>query len=509
MKRKQLICLLLAITMLALTACGGGASADGETLTVAASGDAISLDPVATNDNQSSNIMMQIYEGLMALDKDGNVVPSLAESYEQPDDMTYVFKLKQGVKFHNGEELKASDVVFSLKRATEAPNVKHLFNTIDPATIKAVDDYTVEFKMLYPFAGIVSALCHPGAFITNEKAVNDGGDSYAMNPVGTGAVKFVSWSKANQIELERFEDYHGEKTAYQKLTYRVIPEPTNRLIELESGGVDIALDIQPNDVTKVEDNAELNLLRSFNYGTTYLGFNTTKAPFDNPKVREAISYAIDMDAIVKAVFLGVGRVGSSPMPPTLQYSIADEMQPKARDIEKAKALLAEAGFADGFATTLSTNENKQRSDMATILKEQLSEVGIDLTVNVLEWSAYNDLLKNAQQDMFIIAWIADSPDPDTFMYPCFHSSASGEGGNYAFLNDPEMDQLLDKARESQDDAERADLYTQAQQRAVDISAWVPQHYNELLVGTRNNVEGLWLSPFGWYDLAGVSKTATE
>lgn len=214
-----------------------------------------------------------------------------------------------------------------------------------------------------------------------------------------------------------------------------------------------------------------------------------------------------MDAIVKAVFLGVGRTASSPLPPTVQYSIADDMQPKTRDIEKAKALLAEAGYADGLSTTLSTNENKQRSDMATIIKEQLSEVGIDVSINVLEWSAYNDLIKNSQQDMFIIAWIADSPDPDTFMYPCFHSSAAGEGGNYSFLNDPEMDDLLDRARQSQDDAERADLYAQAQQRAIDVTAWVPQHYSELLVGAQANVNGVELSPFGWYDLSGVSKTA--
>lgn len=507
MKKQKWICLILAIMMLALTACGGGAAGDGDTLTVASGGDAISLDPVATNDNQSSNIMVQIYEGLMKLDANGEVVPSLAESVEQPDDVTYVFKLKQGVKFHNGEELKASDVVFSLKRATEAPNVKHLFATIDPASIKANDDYTVEFKLLYPFKGVLAALCHPGAFITNEKAVNDGGDSYAMNPVGTGAAKFVSWSKANELVLERNEDYHGEKTAYSKLTYRVIPEPTNRLIELESGGVDIALDIAPNDLEKVEGNSELQLLRSLNYGTTHLGFNTSKAPFDDPKVREAVSYALDMDAIVKAVFLGVGRTASSPLPPTVQYSIADDMQPKTRDIEKAKALLAEAGYADGLSTTLSTNENKQRSDMATIIKEQLSEVGIDVSINVLEWSAYNDLIKNSQQDMFIIAWIADSPDPDTFMYPCFHSSAAGEGGNYSFLNDPEMDDLLDRARQSQDDAERADLYAQAQQRAIDVTAWVPQHYSELLVGAQANVNGVELSPFGWYDLSGVSKTA--
>lgn len=510
MHKKIGVLLLTVVMLLSFTACGGeDAAAADETLTIASSGDAIALDPVATNDNQSSNVMVQLYEGLVSLAEDGSTVPNLAESVEQPDDVTYVFKLKEGVKFHNGEELKASDVVFSLKRACEAPNVRHLFNTIDPETIKANDDYTVEFKLIRPYTGILAALCHPGGFIVNEKAVTEGGDSYAQNPVGTGAVKFVSWRKADSIVLERFEDYHGEKTAYKTLTYRIIPEATNRLIELESGGVDVAYDIAPNDLEKVEGNDKLALLRSFDYGTTYLGFNTQKAPFDNEKVREAVSYAIDMDAIIKAVWHGVGRTASSPMPPTLTYSVADDMQPKTRDIEKAKELLKEAGFENGFETTISTNDRKQRIDMATIIKEQLSEVGIDVSINVLEWSAFNDLIKNGQQDMFEIAWIADSPDPDTFLFPCFHSSAKGEGGNYIYLEDAELDGILEQARELEDGPERAELYKQAQERIIDITAWVPQYNGELLVGTSANIENLELSPFGWYNLREVTKSAAQ
>ncbi len=151
MRKKMSLVMIVALLMASIAGCGGNEAAAGETLTVAMSGDAIALDPVATNDNQSSNVMVQLYEGLVKLDEEGNATPLLAETIEQPDDMTYVFKLKQGVKFHNGEELKASDVVFSLKRAIEAPNVTHLFNTIDPSGFKVIDDYTVEMKMLEPY----------------------------------------------------------------------------------------------------------------------------------------------------------------------------------------------------------------------------------------------------------------------------------------------------------------------------------------------------------------------
>lgn len=512
MKRKLSFLILMSIVMASFSGCGGSSSdkkesgsKEEQTLTVAMSGDAIALDPVATNDNQSSNVMVQIYEGLLKVGDDGKVEPLLAEKYEQPDQQTYIFSLKKGVKFHNGEEMKASDVVFSLKRAIEAPNVKHLFNTIDPNSVVAKDDYTVEFKLSSPYSAILASLCHPGAFIVNEKAVKEAGDSYKLNPVGTGPLKFVSWQKANNIMLERFEDYHGTKVSYKNLNLRIIPEPTNRTIELESGGVDISYDIAENDISKIEGNGELKLLRSLDYGTTYLGFNWSKAPFDNQKVREAISYAIDMDSIVKAVYLGVGKTATGPMPATLQYSIADSLKVKERNVEKAKELLKEAGFASGFQTTLSTNENKGRVDMATAIKQQLSEVGIDVKINVLEWSAFNDLLKNGKHDLFEISWIADSADPDTFMFPCFHSSAKGEGGNYAYVNDKQLDELLEKARVEQDSNARAELYKKAQERVMEVSAWVPQFNKELLVGTSKNVDGVKLSPFGWYKLTNVTK----
>ncbi|MCR8969878.1 ABC transporter substrate-binding protein [Facklamia sp. 7083-14-GEN3] len=503
MKRKLGLFTLLLMGVFLLVGCSGGGS--GETLTVAVSGDAISLDPIATNDNQSSHVMTQIYEGLVKINDEGKAEPSLAESFEQPDETTYVFKLKQGVKFHNGEELKASDVVFSLKRAIEAPNVKHLFDTIDIDSVKAIDDYTVEFKQTEPFSGILAALCHPGAYIVNEKAVNEAGNDYARNPVGTNAVKFVKWTKADSVEMERFDDYHGEKTEYKNLIFRVIPEPSNRVIELESGGVDIAYDISAIDLEKIEDNEKLQLLKSFDYGTTYLGFNIAKEPFNDPKVREAISYAIDIDSIVKAVFKGLGQTATGVMSPTLAYSISDEYEPRARDIEKAKELLEEAGYPDGFETSISTNENKDRIDMATAMKEQLSEVGIDVSINVLEWSAFNELIKNGKHDMFEIAWTADSPDPDTFLYPCFHSSAKGEGGNYIYLEDDMLDGLLEEARFSQDDEERADLYRQAQEHLMDITAWIPEHNKELTVGAQKDVKNIKLSPFGWYQLAPVTK----
>lgn len=519
---KRYLSILVAVFMvLSLAACGSKTTTttqDGTTkesttnetgskvLTVVNDADAITLDPQGSNDNSSSKVLLQIYEGLIDINAEGKVVPLLAESIEAKSDLDYEIKLKKGVKFHNGEEMKASDVVFTIKRALESPNVAYLYEAIDGETVKAVDDYTVTFTLKTPYAGIVMAFMHPGASILSEKAVTAAGDNYGQSPetvCGTGAFKLAEWSKANKIVLDTFADYHGEKPAFDKIDYKIIPEASNRVIELESGSADIAYEIAPIDRSKVEDNENLTLLKSLDYGTTYLGFNTQKAPFDNPKVREAISYAIDLEPIIKTVWMGVGEVATNSLPPTLNYSIADQYQVKKRDVEKAKKLLEEAGFPDGFACELATNERQQRIDMATMIKEQLSEVGIDVTVSVMEWSAYNDHLKNGRQDMFEIAWIADTPDPDSFMFPCFHSSAAGEGGNYVFLNDPEMDKLLEDARASLDDAKRAELYKKAQERVQEITAWIPQYWNENAVGTKKSISGLELNPFNFYKLQNV------
>lgn len=499
--------LVAALVVTLLSGCGGNSSSgDGKTLTIANDADAISLDPMGSNDNASSKINLQIYEGLFDISGDGEVIPLLCETYDVKSDTEYVFHLKKGVKFHNGDEMKASDVVFSLKRACESPNVLHLFNTIKPESIKAVDDYTVSIELKEPFAGILNAFMHPGGSILCEKVVKEAeaNGGYGQEPIGTGPFKLDSWSKANAINMSAFEDYHGERAKVDKLIFKIIPEATNRVIELESGGADIAYEIQPIDIKKVEENDDLKLYQALDYGTTYLGFNTQKAPFDNPKVREAISYAIDMPGIIDKVWLGVGQVATNAVPPTLRYSIANEYKARERDVEKAKKLLEEAGYADGFACELATNERPQRVDMATIIKEQLAEVGIEVTVKVMEWSAYNDHLKNARQDMFEIAWIADTPDPDTFLFPCFHSSAKGEGGNYIYLEDDELDGLLEAGRKELDDSKRAEIYRKAQERIHEITAWIPQYNQEITVGANKRVKGLELNPFGYFKLNKVS-----
>ena len=240
-KIKKIALALTVVLMLSMLAgCGGSDEStnieDKDELIVATAYDAKSLDPHAVNDVASSNVMLQIYNTLVTIDGDGNVTPSLAETFEQVDEVTYKFTLKKGVKFHNGEEMKAEDVKFSIERAANSPAIAHIFGDINTDSFEIDDDYTISFKLNNPNTGFLSSLAHTGGSILNQKAVEAEGDNYGMKPVGTGPFKFVNWAKGDRVELEKFDDYHGEEPKFSKMVIRVIPEPTNRTIELESVG---------------------------------------------------------------------------------------------------------------------------------------------------------------------------------------------------------------------------------------------------------------------------------
>lgn len=500
---------ILALSVMAavLFSCGGSEKTKdvrSQTLVVAMSSDAISFDPIAQNDSYSSNAMGQMYEGLVALDENNNVIKQLAEDYKVSDDgLTYTFRILKGVKFHNGEEVKADDVVFSFKRAVVAPAVAHIYSAIDADTIKALDEYTITFNMKTPYAGILTALAHPAAFICNKKAVEAAGENYGRNPVGSGPYKFVSHTKSNAIKMERYEDFHGTKPYYKYLELRIIPEPGNRIIELESGGADIVFDVSPNDLNRFEGNDQIKLLKVHDFQTQYLGMNCSKAPLNDVRVRQAVACGIDTDKIIKAVWKGLGGTATAPYAPSIKYSIANEKKPIPRDVEKAKKLLAEAGYADGLKLRLSTNERQERIDMATIMKEQLKEVGIELSIEVMEWSQYIAMLEKGEHELFEIGWSSDTPDPDMVVYPCFYSASAGPGGNYVFLKDEKLDKMIESGRAIPDGPAREKLYKDMQQYILDLCPAVFQYNGETAAGMQANLTGLSLSQTGHHFLGNV------
>jgi peptide/nickel transport system substrate-binding protein len=476
--------LFLGALVLALLCLTTAASAK-DTLVVADQYDATTMDPIAHNDVPSSRACYSIYDTLIFLDGEGKVHPGLAEKWEFLSGTAYKFYLRKGVKFHNGEELKAEDVRYSIMRATTdlgAPITTYSQNVKD---VEVVDDYTVIVHLKKEDYSFFSSLAHSWGSILNKKYTEEAGQGFGMNPVGTGPFRFVEWQKNNRYVLERFNDYWGPKVRFERLEVRAIPEPTNRTIELETGGVDIAYPIVHNDLKRVAENPDLVLYRKPQTSVTYVGFNMTKEPFTDKKVRHAIYAALDVVGIQAASYRGVGKVPNSLVPEAIKYSIDSEVPVHVQNQKEAEKLLKEAGVK-GLKLQLWTNERKERVDSATIIQAQLQEVGIESEIKVLEWGAYLSGLQEKTHDMFILGWVSTVPDPNFAIAGLLESTS---GSNYTFTKDAKIDEMLAEGRGVPDGDARAKIYKDLQLYINELRPMIYLHNDESIAGTRKNVKG--------------------
>jgi len=495
MKKKFGLLVTIILSMLFLVACGGdpdkkeGASAGTakDTLVIAQGADAKSLDPHASNDNPSSRIRVQIYDRLMELDDNGVPQPMLAESWERPDDKTIIFHLRKGVKFHNGDEMKASDVKFSLERALASPEVAEIISGIN--SVEVLDDYTVKVTTEKPMAAILNNLAHTTIAILSEKATKEAGDKFGQNPIGTGPYKFVSWQSGDRITLEAFPEYWQGEAPTKNVIFRNIVEDTNRTIGLETGELDIVYDISGMDKNKLKDDDRFVLIEGPQASLTYLGFNMKKAPYDNPKVREAISYAIDQKPIIDTVFLGAGDPANSIIGPNVwgHYDVEKFTQ----DIEKAKALLAEAGFPNGFKAKIWVNDNPVRRDIAAI--------------ETVEWGAFLDGTARGDHEMFLLGWGTVTRDPDYGIYELVSTTTMGSAGNRSFYSNPTVDKLLEEGRTELDPEKRKAIYKEIQEI---IRKDIPMYmiiYPLQNVVTQKNIKNFKLDSAQSHKIYGVTK----
>lgn len=456
---------LAALMAFSAVACGSkDSSAQGakDTLTIAQGADATSLDPYGTTDTPAIRVASLIFETLTTIDDEGVAAPGLAESWDIVDDTTYVFHLRKGVKFHNGEELKASDVAFSFQKISESAHASSIRATIDFENSKVVDDYTFEMKLTEPFAPILNHLAHPVMAIVNEKAYTEAGDQVSQNPVGTGPYQFVSWASGDRIDLKANESYWGTVPAIKNVVWRVIPEVATRSIEVEAGSVDIALDIQATELERLESNENVKIFRHEASSINFMCFNTQIEPFNNVKVRQAINMAIDKEAIYQVVYQSTGKIAQAPMS-SVVWSFNDQLEQTPYDVEAAKALLAEAGYPNGFTMTITCDQDQKRLDTAEMIQAQLAQIGITVEVAPMERGAFIDKVIEGSLQMFGLGWSSDTGDPDYALFASFHSSMHGAGGNMSFYTNEKVDELLELGRTSTDPEVRKEAYMEAQE----------------------------------------------
>lgn len=499
-KKNKSIALLLVLILfssLILSACGKDGNGSGvsreDTLIVAALGDARSIDPHGAGDNLSVNALLPVVETLVVYDENGKLQPSLAESWEEIDSQTWRFKLREGVKFHNGEEMKATDVAYSFKRATSplGARVQYIMGMVDPEGLEVEDDYTIIVRTKAPFTPFIGYLPYIGAAIISEKAYEEEGAD--LHPIGTGPFKFDEWKKGESLSYDIYDGYWGEKPGYKKLLIKAIPEANSRLIELETGEADIAISMTVNDMSKIEEHEDLMLHTSPTTVYIYMGFNASKAPFDNLKFRQAMDWAIDEEGIVDSVFRGSAVYTPGTVTPSQKYFNDSEPSPRY-DVEKAKKLLKESGVDISKTFTITANDDQVRIDVATIVQSQLKDIGIDVEVKVMETAAYWDYIASGEQDMFISGWGAVGfPDPDNNIFGPFHSSTIPED-NSVFYDNPVMDKMLEDSRSLTDGPEREKLIKDIQKLVREDTPLITFGNPINIIGAQKDIKGFIAMP---------------
>ncbi|MDQ0254709.1 peptide/nickel transport system substrate-binding protein [Evansella vedderi] len=516
---------------------------DGDNIVIAVSSDLVSLDPHGNNDVPSSNVRSNLYETLVKQNENMEIVEGLATDWEPVGDNAWKFTLREGVKYHDGTEFTAADVKANLERVLDpaiASPRAFLFNMITDVTVES--DYEVVITTEYPFAPLLSHLAHDaGGMLSNAVIEEDyaqaleaagldltveeyyelraaGGDEFeevvgeiaehvglyaAQHPYGTGFFKLESRNSGEQTVLSRFEDYWGENAKPATVTFKVVPEPAARVAELETGYSHIADPIQPTDKNYVNDHADTFVNVQESVSLSYVGFNTQKAPFDDPKVRQAISLIVDQEAIIEGIYQGNGIPAVGPLAPDV-FGYDPEVDGLLHDLDRARELLEEAGYADGFSTTIWTNDNEQRVETALYIQHVLGEFNIDVEIEELEWGAYLERTANGEHDMFILGWSTVTADADYGMYALLHSSMHGSPGNRSFLSDDTLDELLDAGRRETDPDARLAIYREAQDLLVDLAPMIYVHHQNYLTGVRNEVQGFWVDALGIYQLKDVT-----
>lgn len=466
-----------------------------DTLTVAFGSDPPTLDPHSSSGSPSVNALNPVYETLVRYDENGEITPLLAESWEQIDDLSWKFNLRKGVKFHNGEEMKASDVLYSMKRATGPDGVKvsYIMQAVDSENCEVVDDYTIIIRTHKPFAPLIGYLPYVGAVVVSEKEFTSDPEKAGMNPVGTGPFKFVEWKKNDRVTYVRNDEYWGEKPAYTNLIIRTIVEANSRVIELEAGGVDIAYEIPANDVQRLEDNPDTKIERNNSTIFEFLGMNTSKEPFSNVEFRRAIDLAIDEEGIVKSVYRGNATYTPGPVTPNMKYFDDSDVKCKYNP-EEAKEILKKIGIPEGATYTITINENKARIDSATIIQSMLKEVGINLEIKVLETGTFWEALEQGDSEFFISGWGAVGfPEPDNNIFGPLHSIQI-PANNYCYYSNPELDALLDASRTTPDGDEREKIVKDVQKLIRSEVPYITYANPQQVAGMRSNVMGFKPSP---------------
>ena len=473
MRSHQLRLIVFVLLSAFLAGSGICMAAEGK-IVIAQGAEQRAVDAHKGGSNMFTNTSRTLYDTLTQRTWDGKMVPGVATSWKAIPPSTWEFKIRKGVKFHNGEPLTASDVKFSLDRARD-PATKYpmrtFFKTITSVTV--VDEETVHVATKKPDPTLLSNLASFGYLVPEGYIKKYGNDHFAKQPIGSGRYKFVKWVQGDHIELEANADYWGAPASIKTLIFKVIPENGARVAALQTGEVDIATNIPPFMVPQLKGDPNIDVVSGPSGRVIFIGMSLLEGqgggPLMNEKVRQALNYAVDKESIVKHILMGSGNVLATPVVP-VSFGYDPRIEPYPYDPEKAKQLLAEAGYPNGFQTEFDTGSGRYLMDkqVAEAIVGMLKKVGVEVKLNVLEWGQYvKKRRSHTQAPLYLLGWgnatyDASSPLGALFCIKCTHS-------NY---NNPELVELVDAALYELDVEKRRAMYSRALKIVKSEAPWI-------------------------------------
>lgn len=477
-------------------------------MVVGRSNDSISLDPAIAIDSESVQVTANIFETLVRYEKGGDApIPSLAESWRTSEDgLTWHFKIREQVKFHDGTDLNAQAIAFNFHRWMDLESPYHTgqfsywnysFGS-NPGIIKSVSalsETTLEIVLNEPYAPFLSVLSLPAFGIASPDAIVRYNETLKKNPIGTGPFKFVKWDEGSAILLERFDQYWQSPAKLNLLEFRVLTNKKDALDLLHSGEIHLIDSLDWETVDALDQDPEINLHYRPFFNIGYLALNHQVEPFDQYEVRKAVSLLIDREMMIDQVFTPLARPALTFLPPLISgYHEGIPLQ--SQNVEEAKALLAKAGFENGFETTLwvmtsPRNYFQNPIEVAYFIKRQLELGDIIVHVKPIRWDAFMEQIKEGKHPMALSGWNGDTIDPDNFLYTLFHSENTKPelAMNYTFYNNNTVDHLLIQARRATNFDFRISLYREIQEILFKEVVSIPLVHTMTVIGTHKSIVG--------------------
>ncbi len=473
----------------------------GGTLVYAAGADPDNLDPVNTDSNTGEVFGHMMHNYLVKFDAKVNLQPDLATEWTQSKDgLTWIFKLRKGVKFHDGTPFNAEAVKYNFDRCLgPEKGLKCSLHTPIIQSVEVVGEYTVKFHLKVPFAFFLNNLAHSASGIVSPAAHKRWGKDLTLHPTGTGPFKFVEWVRGDRVVLERNDDYYEGKPRLEKIIVRTVREDSARVLGLEAGDYDLIVRVPPEEVQRLMQEGKVRIYAEQSNRAIRVAFNVSKKPLDDVRVRQALNYAVDKESIVKNIYQGLAAVIPTVVGPLNNGYAPVKGYPY--DPAKAKKLLADAGYPNGFKTTLMTPKGRWLKDheLAQAVQQQLQAVGVQAGMETFEWGAYLAQIRKpkdqATHELYMNAWSPSTGEARWGIYPITScASMWPNGSNYSLYCDKELDQMIDKAVASTTLKDRDAYLKKAQEVLVQDPEAIYLLATKETVGMSLKVNGIINSP---------------